>query len=300
MHDQANQLRGLMEHRSRSRVDSVASGDCRTVAVTSGKGGVGKSNVALNLAIALAEAGKSVLLLDVNFGVGSLELLCGLNSPWNLSHVLSGGMSIEEILVEGPAGVMILPGAGSLGEGNHDPSSLEVVFQQLANLKRQFQFTILDLGTGLHRLLERLVAPADLAIMLTTTEPPSLAEAYVAIKSLSSLQAIAWEILINQADSATEAESIFQRLSHTTRAFLQRELALAGWIPSDPHVPKAVRSRSPFLIDSPHTAASQSIKQLTRNLLDPVTDAHAISQLSHITHRAPWAAFEASARVAAR
>jgi flagellar biosynthesis protein FlhG len=266
------------------------------LAITGGKGGVGKSNVALNLAIALAEAGKSVLLLDVNYGVGNIELLCGLNSPWNLSHVISGEMGLEEILVEGPTGVMILPGAGGLGEANHEPSSLDNVFQQLANLQAQFQFTLLDLGTGLCRLMDRIATTAASAIMVTTTEPPSLAEAYALIKSFPSASRFPWEVLINQADSATEAERIFQSLSYTTRAFLQKELAFAGWIPFDSHVPQAVRARSPFLVEHPHSAASQSMRRLTQRLLDPERDSHTISHFSHshINRRSPRTSLEAS------
>jgi flagellar biosynthesis protein FlhG len=246
MHDQAKALRGLMEHRDKSLTESLASfgaRDSRMVIITGGKGGVGKSNVALNLSIALAQSQRSVLLMDVNLGIGSLELLAGLNSPWNLSHVIHGGMSLEQILIDGPAGIKILPGAGSLGEENHEPKVRDEVCKQLADLNRRFQFTILDLGTGLHWLLDRLAMPADHAIMVTTAEPPSLAEAYASIKSVSKSQIPHWDVLVNQAASAMEADHIFQRLSHTTRAFLQTDLGFAGWIPTDPNVPKAVKSR---------------------------------------------------------
>jgi flagellar biosynthesis protein FlhG len=288
-----------MEHRSKAR--SAPSGLSRTVVITSGKGGVGKSNVALNLAIALAQAGKPVLLLDVNFGVGTIELLCGLNSPWNLSHVISGEMRLEEILIEGPEGVMILPGAGSLGETNREPSSLENVLTQLATLRMQFPFTIVDLGTGLARLMDRFVTTSASALMVTTTEPPSLAEAYALIKSYPSPSPVSWEVLINQAESRAQAERIFQSLSHTTRAFLQIELAFAGWIPESPHVPKAVRARSPFLLEHPHSVVSQSLRNLAQRLLDPENDFHAITHLSHshnIRH-SNWARAEAPGPVAA-
>lgn len=285
MHDQANALRGLMEHRSKTLAGTFAhsgrEGQGRTVAITSGKGGVGKSNVALNLAIALARASQSVLLLDVNFGVGTIELLCGLNSPWSLSHVLAGQMSLEEILVEGPEGIRILPGAGSLGESSYEPAAIEEVSKQLANLRRQFQFMILDLGAGLSRLMDRFLTALDLALMVTTTEPPSLAEAYALIKSVSKTMPLSWEVLINQAASAKEAESVFHRLSHTTRAFLQKELAFAGWVPQDPHVPQAVLARSPFVLEHPHSRASKSIRQLAHRLLDPKVHSHAVTKISH-------------------
>ena len=298
MHDQAKALRGLMEHRSKALSASNANG--QTVAITSGKGGVGKSNVALNLAIALAQAEKSVLVMDLNGGVGNIELLCGLNSPWNLSHVIAGAMSLEEILVAGPEGVKILPAAGSLGDSLPESPGLEAAFQQLANFQRRFQFTILDLGTGMQRLLSRFVTALDSAIVVTTAEPTSLAEAYAWIKTFPSAGPRTWEVLINQAASATQAETIFQRLSHTTRAFLQRELAFAGWIPHDHHVAKAVLERTPFLVEHPYCPASQSIRQLTRQLLDHDSNSHAVPKISHSHFAAssPLAAREVSPRIA--
>jgi flagellar biosynthesis protein FlhG len=235
--------------------------------VTSGKGGVGKSNVALNLAIALSQAGKSVLLMDVNWGVGNIELLSGLNSQWNLSHVLSGARRLEEVLIPGPEGVTILPGAGSLGETSENADRVAEVLNQITSFQKQFQFAIVDFGTGMHRVLKQFVTTADRVLMVTSAEPPSLAEAYASIKTLSAGEHPKWEILINQAASARQAEGIFQRLHHTTRAFVQTELAWGGWIPQDAHVASAVSVRKPFLVEHPHCPASQAIRQTARGLL---------------------------------
>ena len=272
MHDQAKALRGLMEHRSRSVADRLSCfgspAERQVITVTSGKGGVGKSNIALNLAVALAEAGEPVLLLDVNWGVGNIELLCGLNSPWNLSHVLGGSRRLDEILLQGPHGVTIVPGAGSLAEHPPNAPSVQAVSELLYTLEEQFRFAIVDLGTGMHRAIRRFLADSDRVLIVTTPEPPSIAEAYASIKSLSDIDGPAWEVLVNEASSMEEAESIFQRLYRTTRAFLQKDLAWAGWIPEDAHVPKSVGLRSPLLVEHPHSPASQALRRTARRLIN--------------------------------
>lgn len=273
MHDQAKALRGLMEHRSKAIRDVTGSDRmlrCHRVTITSGKGGVGKSNVALNLAMALAQAEKPVLLLDVNWGVGNVELLCRRNSPWNLSHVLNGTRRLDEILVPGPMGVTIVPGVGSLADYPQDSPDVIAVADLLTMLEEQFPFVIVDLGTGLHRVLRRFISAADRVLVVTTPEPPSIAETYAAIKSLSSADGGEWEVLINQAGSAPAAERIFQRIDQTTRAFLEKDLVWAGWIPQDSHIPAAVAHRNPFLSEHPHSPASEAVRQIAHRLIHPI------------------------------
>ncbi len=270
MHDQANALRGLMEHRSKtaSQIGAGSAGHSHVLTVTSGKGGVGKSNVALNLAISLAQAKQSVLLMDVNWGIGNSELLCGLNSQWNVSHVLEGAKRLEEILIEGPNGMTMLPGAGSLAERRENPEAVEIFFQQLAELKRRFRFVIVDLGTGIHRELGWFLANSDRVQIVTSAEPTSLAEAYATIKSLANGNSGDWEILVNQAASANQAENVYQRLQQTTRVFLKRELAWGGWVPQDSHVANAVAIRRPYVLEFPHCPATAAIKQMARRLIN--------------------------------
>ncbi len=268
MHDQAKVLRGLMEHRGQSALPPDADSSCHRVTVASGKGGVGKTNIALNLAIALAQHEVPVLLLDVNWGVGTIELLCGRSSGWNLSHVLRGARRLDEILVPGPAGVTIVPGAGSLAEHPQDSSAARAVSDLLLMLEKQFPFVIVDLGTGLDRGLRRFVADSDRLLVVTTPEPPSIAEAYALIKSHSSTAPPECEVLINQAPSRAAAEGIFQRLDQTTRAFLQKELIWAGWVPQDSHVASAVALRRPFVLETPDSPASEAVRQTARRFFN--------------------------------
>lgn len=271
MNDQANALRGLMERRTPtvpSNSDSSHSGSrCQTLAIASGKGGVGKSNIALNLAIALARADQSVLLMDVNWGTGSLELLCGLNGRWNFSHVIDGTQRLDEVLLDGPEGIKILSGVGSLAEAESSASTTEL-WQQLHQLRQEFQFVVMDLGAGMSRVLKPLMVMAGRVINVTTTEPTAIAEAYATMKSLAGTTQPKWDVLVNQSEQASQAETIFQRLKQTTRVFLKTELAWAGSIPQDSHVASAVFARKPFLLEHPQCEAAQAIKQLARRLIN--------------------------------
>src|SRR5262245_51137548 len=146
MYDQARILRGMMERRSEASAPEQSStgAGARTIAVTSGKGGVGKSNIALNLAIALGQAGHAVCLLDANLGLGNLDLLCGLNGYWNLSHVVSGARTVSEIMLEGPSGVHVVPGASGLVHVVDGSAEVQrEILSQLERLERQHDYLIL-------------------------------------------------------------------------------------------------------------------------------------------------------------
>ena len=131
--------------------------------------------------------------------------------------------------------MQILPGAGSLAEPNENIAA-EEIFEQLDRLKAGVDFVIVDLGTGVHRVLRSFVTMADRVLIVTTPEPPSIADAYAIIKSLSPADEPKWEVLINQAESSSQADQIYQRLKQTTRLFLRKELELAGSVPRDSHV----------------------------------------------------------------
>jgi flagellar biosynthesis protein FlhG len=165
--DQAQALRGLMERLQSERYDVVASNAdaprARSIAVTSGKGGVGKSSVALNLAIALSQLGARTALLDANLGLGNLDLMCGLNGYWNLSHVVTGARNLDEIVLEGPGGIQVIPGASGLAEMADWPEAAQAdVLRQLAELERTHDFLIIDTAAGIHRSVRQFLEACDL------------------------------------------------------------------------------------------------------------------------------------------
>jgi len=270
MNDQAHLLRNLMERRTRQETSAPLPGArAQTIAVTSGKGGVGKSNIALNLAIALSNAGKRVCLLDANLGLGNIDLLCGLNGYWNLSHVISGARNIQEIMLDGPAGVHLIPGASGLEivvDANvriqHD------ILSQLEELEQTHDYLVIDTGTGIHRSVRQFVTAADMVLVLTTPEPTSIADAYAAIKVLNLGNGLPVpQVLVNQANSGDQAREIATRLQQTAQTFLHISVEAAGFVPFDPGVPLAVTRRTPFLLDAPKSAAARAVEQLAQRMV---------------------------------
>ncbi|WP_417380969.1 P-loop NTPase [Gimesia sp.] len=267
--DQAKVLRGMMEQRRPGIIEKNKTSHCRTLAVCSGKGGVGKSVLSLNLALALAQSGASVCLIDVNLALGNIDLLCRLNGYWNLSHVVSGARSLKEIQLEGPLGVSVVTGASGLTDlADCSEAVRKDVLGQMQELEATHDFLILDNGTGIHRSIRQFVTTADDVLVVTTPEPTAIADAYATIKSLSTIQSLEIQALINQCTSDNQADKVFQQLKKTTELFLHTGLNQAGQIPHDMHVVQSVYDREPFVLSHPHCPAAESVFRLAHDLLE--------------------------------
>ena len=273
MSDQAKALRGLMEqrHSLSNRWTAPASSATRlatSIAMTSGKGGVGKSHLALNLAIQLAKTGSTVRLFDANFGHGSPELLCGLNAYWNLRHVLVGARSLKEIMLEGPCGIQIVPGCGCLYDADEFPrNALESFSSQLKHFEQSDDFWIFDMGSGLSRAVRRIASQMDLALVVSTPEPTSLADAYATIKAMAATEnPPEIEVIVNQVDDLSQADEIADRLQRTVKTFLQTNLKIGGSVPKDPEVASATIDQEPFSLASIQCPASLAVGRISRRL----------------------------------
>jgi flagellar biosynthesis protein FlhG len=294
MHDQAEILRGMMERRTELAVVEPHSVQphARTIAVTSGKGGVGKSSVSLNLAIALQKMGHTACLLDANLGLGNIDLLCGLNGYWNLSHVVSGARTVSEIVLEGPCGIHVVPGAsGLLDAADCSPVAQREILAQLDELERQHDFLIIDTGTGIHRTVRHFASAAQTVLIVTTPEPTAIADAYATLKALTAgSDLVQPHILVNQADSPEQAREIISRVQQTARTFLHVTVSSAGHIPRDQAVVQAVVRRKPFAAETSRTPAGLAVEQLARRLVNlsrPASEqASFFSQFSQWTGRA--------------
>jgi flagellar biosynthesis protein FlhG len=270
MVDQATALRGLVEKRATepSVTEPGSPTRARTIAVTSGKGGVGKSCIALNLAIAFAETGRSVCLLDACLGLGSIDLLCGMNSYWNLSHFLTGARDLDEIVQNGPAGIHIVPGASGLTELADSEGDIQTeLLRQIQRLEHSHDILIVDTGSGIHKLVRQFAAAADQALIVTVPEVTAIADAYATVKALSAPDCPALELIVNVAESEKQGKQIGDRLSRTASAFLKVDVRLAGTIRNDVAVPESVASRSPLLISRPDSVAARDIRRLASRLL---------------------------------
>jgi flagellar biosynthesis protein FlhG len=259
MTDQATALRSLVveRHPASETPSSSQPKSAQTISVMSGKGGVGKSTIALNMAIALKQAGHSVCLLDACFGLGHIDLLCGLNGYWNLSHVLTGARSLNEVILDGPEGIHIIPGASGLAElVDMDDSVRLQLLEQIKHLEEAHEFLIVDNSTGMQSSVRKLALAADRALLLTTSEPTAIADAYASLKVIADLPSPPIDLVINQVKSAEQAQDIASRIQRTTRMFAKSQVGYAGYIRRDEGVVQSIVSQIPFVVDSPESPAA--------------------------------------------
>jgi len=243
----------------------------RSLLFTSGKGGVGTSNLVLNLAIALGEMGQRVVVVDADLGLANLDLLCGLTPRYDLGDVLAGRCRLFDAVVTGPGDIQLVPGAHAIRTGGEDlvegPGRLVA---ELGELESESDFVLVDGGSGLGPGVAKLAAAADQAVIVSTPEPTSIADAHAAINRLCRLAAPPrLRVLVNQAASGAEAAEVLDRLVASSRQFLGAVVSPLGpgSIRADPRVPMAVRSRRPFMTAFPTAVASRGVRRLARALV---------------------------------
>jgi flagellar biosynthesis protein FlhG len=240
----------------------------RTIALASGKGGVGKSTVAANLAVALGARGARVLLVDADLSQANLDLLLGVHPRYDLQHVLSGEKSLEEILVAGPPGVTLVPAASGVPElADLDDYRREVLLRALGQIEADVDLMLIDTASGVSRQATSFCLPADEVVVMTTPEMPSFADAYGLIKLLQA-QGLRRppHLLVNLATMPEEAEETAHRIRLVARRFLRLEIDSWGYIPADPAVSSAVRRQEPVLSAFPQSPAAAAFRALAERL----------------------------------
>lgn len=241
----------------------------RTIAVTSGKGGVGKTNVAVNLAIALADLGRRVVLWDMDLGLANVDVLLNIKVSADLGDVLAGRLQLEEIIVTGPGGVHVIPGAsGDERLANLADHQVRALVNDLERLTHQADFIIIDTGAGLSRHTLQFAAGADEVLLVTTPEPTAMLDAYAVVKLLSRDSAPSEiHLLVNMARDVREARNTIWRITASAENFIGSHLQEDGYILFDKAVGDAVRRRTPVLLAAPESAASKSIRTIA-DLID--------------------------------
>jgi flagellar biosynthesis protein FlhG len=252
----------------------------RTVVITSGKGGVGKSNLAANLAVELGARGARVLLLDADFSQANLDLLLGLHPRYDLQHVVSGERTMEEIVVQGPQGVTLVPAASGVPElADLDDFRREALLRGLGHLDKDVDLVLIDTASGVSRQVTSFCLAADEVIVMTTPEMPAFSDAYGLVKVLSGQGlARAPQLVVSMAVSAEEAEETAHRIRLVARRFLKLEMPFMGAVPFDPAVASAVRRQEPVLTAYPQSPAAHAYRALARKLWQPVPPDGALIQ----------------------
>jgi flagellar biosynthesis protein FlhG len=235
-----------------------------TLAITSGKGGVGKTNVTVNLAVALARMRHRVVVLDADFGLGNVDVLLGLAPPTHLGHVLSGEKSLREVMVHGPEGIHIIPASSGLRELTVlSTTHWERLESGLKALADDYDFLLVDTAAGIADNVIDLLATTDRVLVVTSPEPTAVVDAYAVIKVLNA-NGVQKDlgVLVNDARDAEEASIVFRQLQVAAERFLNRRVQSYGFVAHDPAVRDAVCLQQPVVFQHPQSPASLCFRML--------------------------------------
>lgn len=281
MSDQAQRLRefaqaGLFgaiaadEVSGASLVDTVFSDSrakCTSIAVTSGKGGVGKTNIAVSCAVSLARMKKKVLVIDGDLGLANVHILLGAAPRLNLSHVVRGDCSLDEIIWNGPAGIAVIPGAVGLEElASLGRSGIERLQRLFGRLEQEYDFLIIDTAAGIGPAMAHFASQADLVLLVCTPEPTSLADAYAATKVLFKRGARRIAVVVNMTTAEREGAETFDRLNTLVVKFLKKSIMLYGTLPFEREVPRLVRKQQVLVLENPKSRFAEKVQSIAWKL----------------------------------
>ncbi len=266
--DQAEQLRNMVRQKNQQS-DTKA----RVFTVTSGKGGVGKSNVAVNLAVQMKKCGKEVIIIDADFGLANVEVMFGAIPKYNLSDLIYRGKNIRDIITPGPLGIgFISGGSGIAGVNNLTKEQISYLISNLKELDQIADVIIIDTGAGIaDNVLEFVLASPEI-FLVTTPEPSSLTDSYSLLKALYRNPKFNWnerniKIISNRVASREEGRAVFKKLNAVVEQFLDGNLEYLGMLPQDVMLEKAVRQQKPVTILYPEAKISRAFEILTGDLL---------------------------------
>lgn len=238
----------------------------RVIAVTSGKGGVGKTNVSVNLAVAMAEEGQRVMLLDADLGLANVDVMLGLHPEYDLSHVIQGQRTLEEIIVTGPAGLQIVPASsGTKMMAELTPVEHAGVIRAFSELNSDLDVLIIDTAAGIADSVVSFSRAAQEVIVVVCDEPASITDAYALIKLLSREYGIQrFRVLANMAHSAQEGRELFAKIARVTERYLDVTLDFIGAVPFDDYLRKAVKRQKAVVEAYPRSRAAMAFKTLAQ------------------------------------
>lgn len=270
MLDQANQLREKMMVKKAEKPNRKSAKKTRVLAITSGKGGVGKSNFALNFALSLIEQHKKVLIFDVDLGFANIDVLLGRIPRETIATMIDKDLAAQDIIEEGPNGLLFISGGNGFNDlFQMDDLKLQKFFRELAALQGEVDYIILDTGAGLSYENLRFILAADDVILVTTPEPTSITDAYSVVKLVHGKDPnVHMKLVVNQCTSIREGRQTADNFKRAAEQFLGKEIGALGSIPSDSHIPEAVKKQKPLLLAYPNSEAARAIRQMTSEFLE--------------------------------
>lgn len=265
--DQANTLRNaLNEQNIRKEFSS------RVITVTSGKGGVGKSNFTLNLAVCLVSRGLKVIIFDADFGLANIEILSGVSPQHTFADVMNGRKTIEEVITEGPGGVdFISGGSGIVDFIRSGDAKINFILDNFSVLDKIYDIILVDTAAGVSDNVLNFVRASSEAIVVTTPEPTSLTDAYALLKSVKYISKETelpnFHIIVNRIDELKEGHEVFNKLLSVCGNFLKLNLNLLGFIPNDSQLPKAVKKQQAAVLFAPKSAFTRAVGDIADSLV---------------------------------
>jgi flagellar biosynthesis protein FlhG len=243
----------------------------KTIAIASGKGGVGKTNMVANLALAIKKLGKDVLIMDADLGLSSIDVLLNLAPRHTIQHVINGEKKLKDILINGPHGIKILPSSSGVQELTALSEFQRLrILEEFDSFDYDIDVLLIDTAPGISENVAFFCIAAQEIIIVTSQEPTALTDAYALIKVLfTRYQEKEFFILVNSAKNADEGLEVFRRLSLAAEKFLNISLNYLGYIPNDVDVQKAVRAQRAFVDLYPRCSAARKILEIAAKVLEP-------------------------------
>lgn len=238
----------------------------RVIAVTSGKGGVGKTSVSVNLSVAMAMSGKKVMLLDGDLGLANCDVMLGLQPTWNLSHVLEGKCTLEDTIIEGPAGLLVVPASsGRRNMAELKSSEHAGLVYAFSEMHRPLDVLIVDTAAGIADSVVTFSQASQEVIVVLCNDPSSLTDAYALIKVLNRDHGVdRVQVLANMVGGAQEAKEMYENLRRVAERFLDVTMGYMGAVPQDDWLRRAVRRQRPVVEAYPNSPAAAAFRELAR------------------------------------
>lgn len=275
MRDQADRLRNQFANDKK---------EAKTIAIVSGKGGVGKSNTALNFSLELQKRGKKVLLIDLDVGMGNIDILLGKNSTYSIAHLFTEFRSLHDIIELGPYNLSYVTGGSSLNELLQlDETKLNYFYSEYDRAVYEYDYILFDLGAGATSASIAFILAADECLVVTTPEPTAITDAYSMMKHIITKRSdIPFFVLMNRSEDTREGEQMLERFKQIVNKFLYVEVTKMGMLPNDKTVQKAVINQTPFLLFDQDAPASRAMKEITTNYLRSSNKLNKLKPLSFV------------------
>ncbi len=267
--DQAQQLRNIIKQQNMQQQHLA-----RVITVTSGKGGVGKSNMSVNMAIQLSRLGKKVIILDADFGLANVEVMLGTRPKYNMADMIFGGKDIRDVICKGPENIGFISGGSGIKElSNLSKDQISGIINMMCGLDSLADIIIIDTGAGISDAVIDMVLASSEVLLVTTPEPTSITDAYALLKTINKTPGFNAEntrirMIGNRTLNMSDGYDLYNKLNSVVERFLNMKMEYLGAVPFDVNLTKAVMRQQPVSIAYPNTPAVKSIKAMAKTLID--------------------------------